>query len=422
MYNSQAASQMSYPSRGYTSYGSQVNSGTVNGGSVLPMAAGVAAGAAGVAGGAYIAGRDASDNGQIGSYPVAASDGSAPSTPATPFTPSSRALSPTASGAGADPLLQYIASNISNTSGGSGASRGPLAAWEIRFSEIQNETMRPIGEGSWGRVYFAMWRQTPVAVKILLDGGSGAESSLIRANNPIMARLEQEASIMSSLHHPNIVQFLGLCRNPAALVAEFCAKGSLTAVLQAARASPQAAAELTWPRRIAMAADAVRGMIHLHASSPPIIHRDLKSANMLVTASWVVKISDFNLSKILEETTKTTSAQAMNPRWLAPEVLQGIPASLASDVFSFGVVLWELMTWELPWGTANPWGIVSTVTGGGRLPIPAPADMPGAGSGAWPQLDRYIQLMNKCWCQEPSERPTFQEIIGELKALEPEAV
>lgn len=125
------------------------------------------------------------------------SGSSMPSTPASNFTTTNtintqRALA-------SDPLLQYINSTLSNTSGG---SRGPLAAWQLRFEDITIE--RPIGEGSWGRVYKGNWNQTQVAIKILLDSTTGAEvsatqSALMASNSPIMARLEQEASIMTTL-------------------------------------------------------------------------------------------------------------------------------------------------------------------------------------------------------------------------------
>lgn len=320
-----------------------------------------------------------------------------------------------------DPLMQYINSTLSNVSGG---SRGPLAAWELRFGDIKIE--RPIGEGSWGRVYKGSWNQTQVAVKILMDSGSNTETSatqsaLMASNSPIMARLEQEASLMTTLHHPNIVQFLGITVFPAAVVTEFCARGSLTSVLRSASETPERAADLTWSRRIGMAADCIRGMLYLHTRIPPIVHRDLKSANLLVTGSWKVKVSDFNLSKIMEDTTRSTSLQAMNPRWLAPEVLNGGAATLAADVFAFGVILWELLTWQLPWGTSNPWGIVSAVNSGQRLAIPTVGELPGPDSGSWPQLGKYIELMNRCWAQEPGERPSFQGIMEALREIDPEA-
>jgi serine/threonine protein kinase len=223
------------------------------------------------------------------------------------------------------------------------------------------------------------------------------------------------------LHHPNIVQFLGVTIFPAALVTEFCARGSLTSVLQGANQSPERAAELTWKRRISLAADCVRGMLYLHTRTPPIIHRDLKSANLLVTSAWTCKVSDFNLSKIMEESTRSTSLQAMNPRWLAPQLLQGGIADLRSDVFAFGVVLWELLTFQLPWGASNPWGIVSAVTAGQRLSIPAANTLPGPEGGSWPKLGDYVALMERCWAQEPADRPNFEQVMAALRLIDPEA-
>lgn len=328
-----------------------------------------------------------------------------------------------------DPLLAYINSTQSNRSSvGSGStSRGPLAAWQLNFADLVIQY--PIGEGSWGRVYKASWNQAPVAVKILMDGGSGpvasisanqSTASLMTADSPVFARLNQEASIMTQLHHPSIVQFFGITLFPAAVVTEFCERGSLTAVLQLAGTSPERAAELTWSRRISLAADCVRGMLFLHSRSPPIVHRDLKSPNLLVTAAWACKVSDFNLSKILEESTQATSMQCMNPRWLPPEVLRGEGASLAGDVYAFGVIMWELLTWQLPWGTANGWTIVGALNSGAQLPIPPPNELPGVGSGEWPQLGKYVELMKWCWSQDAAERPVFSEIMGELIRIDPQ--
>jgi hypothetical protein len=345
--------------------------------------------------------------------------GSQPSSPITPF--SNYGVSGTYT---VDPLMEYINSTFSAGTGVSGNSRGPLAAWQLNFQDITVD--RPIGEGSWGRVYRGSWNQTEVAVKILLDSNTGDEatvtqSALMAPNNPVMARLEQEASIMTTLHHPNIVQFLGVTIFPAALVTEFCARGSLTSVLMAANNNPERAVQLTWSRRISLAADCVRGMLYLHTRAPPIVHRDLKSANLLVTSSWTCKVSDFNLSKIMEDSTRSTSLQAMNPRWLAPEVLNGGVASLQSDVFAYGVVLWELLTFQLPWGTSNPWGIVSQITNGNRLTIPDANTLPGPESGSWPKLGQYVALMERCWAQEPADRPNFEQVMAELRSIDPEA-
>ena len=107
------------------------------------------------------------------------------------------------------------------------------------------------------------------------------------------------------------------------------------------------------------ALDAAKGMLYLHAHSPPIIHRDLKSANLLVDKHWRVKVCDFNLSKLMEENSVMSSMAATNPRWLAPEVLSGQPGQLPADVWAFGTVMWELMTWRLPFEDLNTFQVSS---------------------------------------------------------------
>ena len=339
-----------------------------------------------------------------------------------PSTPGSISI---AQRAPSDPLLASLESSLSaRNKSSNGTSRGPLAAWELRFDDIKMDY--PIGEGSWGRVYKANWNGTQVAVKILMDadGNLSADngetrSTLLQANSPVMGRLKQEASLIKELHHPSIVQFLGITISPASVVTEFCERGSLAGVLQTALNDSNRAKELTWSNRMGLAAGCVRGMLYLHTRNPPIIHRDLKSPNLLVTAAWACKVSDFNLSKLLQETQRSTSMQAMNPRWLAPEILKGEPATLEADVFAFGIVLWELMTWQLPWGQENPWAIVNAVTEGQRLAVPPMYELPGPRSAGWRGLSRYIELMQRCWEHSPADRPTFFEIMANLKEIDP---
>ncbi|KAI7839198.1 hypothetical protein COHA_007087 [Chlorella ohadii] len=303
------------------------------------------------------------------------------------------------------------------------------------------------------QVYLASWFGTEVAVKILIVGHVASASEAQRAlslSAPIMQKLEAEASLLASLRHPHVVNFLGICHEPPCIVTEFCARGSLCDLLAAARSDPEVAAQLSWRRRLTMAADAAVGMLYLHSrSSPaPIIHRDLKSPNLLVDANWSVKVTaalresfarrscvaipgialhrcinpvptDFNLSKILEDTTHSTSMAAMNPRWLAPEVMRGGRATKASDVYSFGIVLWELLTWQLPFGPANPWHLVAHVLAGGRLDVHPIDALPGPDTAAFGGggLEGYLALMRCCWAQAPEQRPGFQQVVQELRAL-----
>lgn len=79
------------------------------------------------------------------------------------------------------------------------------------------------------------------------------------------------------------------------------------------------------------------------------------------------------------------------------------------------------MTWQLPWGTCNPWVIVSAVLNNERLTIPSPEELPGPEGSTWPHLDRYVGIMQRCWAQNPKDRPKFEEIMQELRLIDPEA-
>jgi serine/threonine protein kinase len=174
-----------------------------------------------------------------------------------------------------------------------------------------------------------------------------------------------------------------------------------------------------------MAYDTAKGMLYLHSNSPSaVIHRDLKSPNLLVTADWTVKVADFNLSRLAEEYNNNSNGEQeqpdgpTQPRWLAPEVMRGKPFTEASDVFSFAVVLWELLTWKLPWsrGIASHGGVMNAVLRGDRLRIPEAGELPGD-SDKFPGLDEYVELMKECWVDDPVERPGFESIairLGEM--------
>ena len=134
-----------------------------------------------------------------------------------------------------------------------------------------------------------------------------------------------------------------------------------------------------------------------------------------------VKVADMGLSKLVSEATKsssTTAGGASNPRWLAPEVLDGEHYTAAADVFSFGIVLWELLTWQLPWAEANVWTIAGTVRRGGRLPIPPLKALPGLDS----QMDvasvqTFVDVMQRCWEQNTAARPNFEWVAATLRNL-----
>lgn len=202
-----------------------------------------------------------------------------------------------------DPLLTFINSmaasqRAAELSGSVPRSPGTAAfdarPWLVRWDDI--EVMHPIGRGSFGAVYLATFQQTPVAVKILEGGGAAAAAGAPHAlalPTAVLRRLEEEAGVMAVLRHPNVLAFMGVCTSPVcAILTEHCMRGSLSGVLAAARADPmgEAAAALTWRRRLGMALGAARGTLCLHSRSPPIIHRDLKSPNILLDQGWNAKV------------------------------------------------------------------------------------------------------------------------------------
>ena len=163
----------------------------------------------------------------------------------------------------------------------------------------------------------------------------------------------REVGLLAQVNHPNVLRFFGYCRQPPSTVTELCTRGSLYDVLHRARSDDTAAAELTWRRRLRLALGAAKGMHHLHSHHPPILHRDLRSPNLFVDEQWTAKVGGLGLSEAVPAI--SASEQTMLPSnggfsWLAPEVLLDPRAATAeSDVFSFGIVLRELLTGTEPW-------------------------------------------------------------------------
>uniref|UniRef100_A0A803QVH1 Protein kinase domain-containing protein n=1 Tax=Cannabis sativa TaxID=3483 RepID=A0A803QVH1_CANSA len=110
-----------------------------------------------------------------------------------------------------------------------------------------------------------------------------------------------------------------------------------------------------------MAYDVAKGMNYLHQLQPPIVHRDLKSPNLLVDRNYTVKVCDFGLSRSKENTFLSSKTAAGTPEWMAPEVLRADPSNEKSDVYSFGVILWELMTLQQPWSNLKQLEVVGEV-------------------------------------------------------------
>jgi serine/threonine protein kinase len=300
---------------------------------------------------------------------------------------------------------------------------GDAARWLIDFSALA--LVRVVGEGAFGQVYLARWQETDVAVKVMssLSGGFGLGGGSGAAALEAAKTLEREVSLMTEMRHPSVILFMGVCPDPPCVVTEFCARGSLFDLLAEAAGSGGAGAlgrQLGWPRRLGMLLDAAKGMLYLHSHKPPILHRDLKSPNLLVDRHWRCKVTDFNLSRLAGAASAPAAASsvvASNPRWHAPEVIHSAAFSPAADVYAFGLVMWEVATWELPFASMSPFQIILEVAErGGRPPVPARAS-PALRGGAFPGWERYAELMQRCWAADPEARPGFDAVCAELREL-----
>ncbi|THU56962.1 hypothetical protein C4D60_Mb11t22730 [Musa balbisiana] len=251
-----------------------------------------------------------------------------------------------------------------------------------------------IGQGSSGTVYHALWYGSDVAVQLF---------SRQEYSDEVILSFRQEVSLVKRLRHPNILLFMGAVTSPCHLciVTEFLPRGSLFHLLQ------KNTGRMDWRRRIHMALDIARGINYLHHSSPPIIHRDLKSSNLLVDKNWTVKVGDFGPSRLKHETYFITKTGKGMPQWMAPEVLRNEPSDEKSDVYSYGVILWELVTEKIPWDNLNSMQVVAAVGFmNQRLHLPKDLD------------PHWVSIIESCWNSEPKCRPTFQELIERFKDLQ----
>ncbi|PPD95307.1 hypothetical protein GOBAR_DD07643 [Gossypium barbadense] len=265
---------------------------------------------------------------------------------------------------------------ISDKSAGNDSSKSDVALEDIADCEIPWEDItlgERIGLGSYGEVYRGDWHGTEVAVKKFLDQDISGE---------LLEEFKSEVLIMKKLRHPNVVLFMGAVTRPPnlSIVTEFLHRGSLYRLLH--RPNNQ----LDERRRLRMALDAARGMNYLHNCTPMIVHRDLKTPNLLVDKNWVVKVCDFGLSRIKHSTYLSSRSTAGTAEWMAPEVLRNEPSNEKSDVYSFGVILWELSTLRQPWGGMNPMQVVGAV-GFQHRRLDIPDDMDPT----------IAEIIRRCW-------------------------
>ena len=243
-----------------------------------------------------------------------------------------------------------------------------------------------IGGGGFAIVYEGRWKGKHVALKTLFDP---------RVGEKLKQEFMDELHVMSSLSHPNCVDLYAANTRPPKLVIvmELCDR-SLYQFLH------QTTEPLSQELAMQMACDTAAGLAYLHEQTPPIIHRDIKSMNLLLTINKTVKLCDYGLV-----TTKVTAAGT--PSYMAPELLNNKPFSKKVDVYAYAIILYELFKREMPWTGYAAMEVRDMVLSGERPDVPT-VDCPYIVRG----------LMRRCWDGDSRKRPHFEEIVAELQSWE----
>lgn len=252
-----------------------------------------------------------------------------------------------------------------------------------------------------GTFRIASWRGTQVAVKTLRE-------ELLTDDDKVKA-FSDELALLQKIRHPNVVQFLGAVTqsSPMMIVTEFLPKGDLCAYLK--RRGPQK------PRKaIRFAMDIARGLNYLHENKPEaIIHCDLEPANILRDDSGHLKVADFGVSKLLKVTSRLkedrpVTLQSTSCRYVAPEVFRNEEYDTKVDVFSFALILQEMIEGSPPFNTKPETEVPKAYAAKDRPPFRAPAKYYAHG---------LKELIEECWSEKPDNRPTFKQIIVRLESI-----
>lgn len=277
--------------------------------------------------------------------------------------------------------------------------------WGIPVKEVN--MVGVLGEGAFGTVHRARWRGTTVAVKTLkrLQNAS--------ADKVALAEFRTELAMIQHLHHPHIVQFLGVMSSPEdgapQLVTEFMELGSLADWFR----KPMPLTEL---QALELCLDCCRGMTYLHGRSPnPVLHRDLKPNNLMITRGMRLKIGDFGLSKTLSvrnrvpqdlsQTYKLTG-ETGSYRYMAPEVFRHEYYGPPVDVYAFSMVAFQMYHHAVPFQGMSPVDAARAAAFERRRPV----------IGLHVDKD-LANVIRDCWTPNPNGRPSFEDVISRLEPL-----
>lgn len=271
-----------------------------------------------------------------------------------------------------------------------GLSYNTVDHWEIERSSVK--LLTKLGAGQFGDVHEGLWNETtPVAVKTLKPGTMDPKDFL------------REAQIMKKLIHPKLIQLYAVCtlQEPIYIITELMKNGSLHEYLQ-----KDEGRQLRIPDQVEQAAQVAAGMAYLESQN--YIHRDLAARNVLVGENNICKVADFGLARVfMAENEGVYEAQIGTKfpvKWTAPEAINLNKFSIKSDVWSFGILLYEIVTFaKMPYAGLTNYQVIQELAKGYRMPSPA---------GCPPQL---YEIMTECWKDDANERPTFETLQWKLE-------
>eukprot|EP00747_Dinoflagellata_sp_TGD_P220420 gnl/TRDRNA2_/TRDRNA2_92415_c0_seq1.p1 gnl/TRDRNA2_/TRDRNA2_92415_c0~~gnl/TRDRNA2_/TRDRNA2_92415_c0_seq1.p1 ORF type:complete len:800 (-),score=127.90 gnl/TRDRNA2_/TRDRNA2_92415_c0_seq1:73-2472(-) len=280
----------------------------------------------------------------------------------------------------------------------------PRPPWHVEAGDLDVQRQDRIGRGGFGEVFRGRWEGMPVAVKELKDGAPSVGAVL---------DFVLETSLLSQLNHPNIVRFWRGCftdvrsggRRGLLMVTEYVERGGLSSLLHGGPGrAPVLEEPLTLAQALHFALGIARGLQYLHGQR--ILHLDLKSANVLCALPWTAKLCDFGLAKIRgEQTVVQTTLQGLSPVWAPPEMFDDDASGFTekADIYSFAIILFELLTMQLPFREASAVQL-PLLKASGALPM-MPATIPA----------EMTVLLEQCCAMRPHSRPSAVKVVARIR-------